>query len=64
MLWSGDHLFPGTKETLEMLRSKGEDVKSRKGMPWGSSAHIDIRQATRFCDQQQHKIARGLQEEV
>ncbi|PQE13044.1 4-nitrophenylphosphatase protein [Rutstroemia sp. NJR-2017a BBW] len=24
VLWSGDHLFPGTVETLEMLRSKGK----------------------------------------
>jgi hypothetical protein len=23
VLWSGDHLFEGTKETIEMLRSKG-----------------------------------------
>lgn len=23
VLWSGDHLFEGTVETLEMLRSKG-----------------------------------------
>lgn len=23
MLWSGDHVFEGTVETLEMLRSKG-----------------------------------------
>jgi 4-nitrophenyl phosphatase len=23
VLWSGDHLFPGTVETLEMLRSNG-----------------------------------------
>jgi hypothetical protein len=22
VLWSGDHLFEGTKETIEMLRSK------------------------------------------
>lgn len=24
VLWSGDHLFEGTRETIEMLRSKGE----------------------------------------
>jgi hypothetical protein len=23
VLWSGDHLFPGTVETLELLRSQG-----------------------------------------
>lgn len=23
VLWSGDHVFPGTVETLEMLRNKG-----------------------------------------
>lgn len=27
MLWSGDHLFEGTVETLEMLRSKGEPFR-------------------------------------
>jgi hydroxymethylpyrimidine pyrophosphatase-like HAD family hydrolase len=26
VLWSGDHLFPGTVETLEMLRSNGKQV--------------------------------------
>ncbi|RAH60723.1 2-phosphoglycolate phosphatase [Aspergillus piperis CBS 112811] len=26
VLWSGDHLFPGTNETLEMLRRKGKQV--------------------------------------
>lgn len=26
VLWSGDHLFPGTNETLELLRSKGKQV--------------------------------------
>ncbi|RAL02929.1 4-nitrophenylphosphatase [Aspergillus ibericus CBS 121593] len=26
VLWSGDHVFPGTNETLEMLRSKGKQV--------------------------------------
>lgn len=24
VLWSGDHVFPGTAETLDMLRSKGK----------------------------------------
>lgn len=26
VLWSGDHLFPGTVETLELLRSKGKQI--------------------------------------
>lgn len=26
VLWSGDHIFPGTVETLEMLRNKGKQV--------------------------------------
>ncbi|KAL4996421.1 HAD-like domain-containing protein [Aspergillus recurvatus] len=26
VLWSGDHLFPGTVETLELLRSRGKQV--------------------------------------
>ncbi|KAF5873411.1 putative 4-nitrophenylphosphatase protein [Botrytis fragariae] len=26
VLWSGDHIFPGTVETLELLRSKGKKV--------------------------------------
>ncbi|KAH8793875.1 4-nitrophenylphosphatase-like protein [Hyaloscypha finlandica] len=26
VLWSGDHIFPGTVETLELLRSKGKQV--------------------------------------
>ncbi|KAL2008850.1 hypothetical protein VTN00DRAFT_7044 [Thermoascus crustaceus] len=26
VLWSGDHVFPGTVETLEMLRNKGKQV--------------------------------------
>ncbi|THX61784.1 4-nitrophenylphosphatase [Aureobasidium pullulans] len=26
VLWSGDHLFEGTKETIEMLRSKGKQL--------------------------------------
>ncbi|RAL12290.1 4-nitrophenylphosphatase [Aspergillus homomorphus CBS 101889] len=26
VLWSGDHLFPGTNETLDLLRSKGKQV--------------------------------------
>ncbi|KAJ5624223.1 hypothetical protein N7510_000532 [Penicillium lagena] len=26
VLWSGDHLFPGTVETLELLRKKGKQV--------------------------------------
>ncbi|KAB8077527.1 HAD-like domain-containing protein [Aspergillus leporis] len=26
VLWSGDHLFPGTNETLELLRSRGKQV--------------------------------------
>ncbi|RAL64995.1 hypothetical protein DID88_001585 [Monilinia fructigena] len=26
VLWSGDHLFPGTVETLELLRSKGKKI--------------------------------------
>lgn len=26
VLWSGDHLFPGTVETLELLRSKGKQT--------------------------------------
>ncbi|KAL2865793.1 4-nitrophenylphosphatase [Aspergillus lucknowensis] len=26
VLWSGDHLFPGTVETLDLLRSKGKQV--------------------------------------
>ncbi|KGO57589.1 2-phosphoglycolate phosphatase, eukaryotic [Penicillium expansum] len=26
VLWSGDHLFPGTVETLELLRNKGKQV--------------------------------------
>lgn len=26
VLWSGDHLFPGTVETLELLRSNGKQV--------------------------------------
>ncbi|PWY92745.1 2-phosphoglycolate phosphatase [Aspergillus heteromorphus CBS 117.55] len=26
VLWSGDHLFPGTNETLAMLKSKGKQV--------------------------------------
>ncbi|KAI9927766.1 hypothetical protein ASPWEDRAFT_113685 [Aspergillus wentii DTO 134E9] len=26
VLWSGDHVFPGTVETLQMLRSKGKQV--------------------------------------
>ncbi|KAK8231775.1 4-nitrophenylphosphatase-like protein [Phyllosticta capitalensis] len=26
VLWSGDHIFPGTAETLEMLRSKGKQL--------------------------------------
>lgn len=26
VLWSGDHLLEGTRETLEMLRSKGKQL--------------------------------------
>lgn len=26
VLWSGDHLFEGTVETLELLRSKGKEL--------------------------------------
>ncbi|PYH47938.1 4-nitrophenylphosphatase [Aspergillus saccharolyticus JOP 1030-1] len=26
VLWSGDHLFPGTNETLDLLRSKGKQI--------------------------------------
>ncbi|KAI9645805.1 p-nitrophenyl phosphatase [Ciborinia camelliae] len=26
VLWSGDHIFPGTVETLELLRSKGKKI--------------------------------------
>jgi len=26
VLWSGDHVFEGTVETLEMLRSKGKQI--------------------------------------
>lgn len=26
VLWSGDHLFEGTAETLDMLRSKGKQL--------------------------------------
>ncbi|KAF2719108.1 2-phosphoglycolate phosphatase [Polychaeton citri CBS 116435] len=26
VLWSGDHVFPGTAETIEMLRSKGKQL--------------------------------------
>ena len=30
VLWSGDHLFPGTVETLELLRSKGMEYSSHR----------------------------------
>lgn len=41
VLWSGDHLFPGTVETLEMLRSNGmlapagEKVRARDSYQLG-----------------------------
>ncbi|GIJ87472.1 hypothetical protein Asppvi_006378 [Aspergillus pseudoviridinutans] len=41
VLWSGDHLFPGTVETLEMLRSNGmrtpagEKLRARDSYPPG-----------------------------
>ncbi|KAG2024777.1 hypothetical protein GB937_003476 [Aspergillus fischeri] len=41
VLWSGDHLFPGTVETLEMLRSNGmrapagEKLQARDSYPLG-----------------------------
>ena len=32
VLWSGDHLFEGTVETLEILRNKGEHVLPNSGL--------------------------------
>lgn len=69
MLWSGDHVFEGTVETLEMLRSKGT-----VGPPF----HMDIiiailvkvgdlsngRQTNSIRHQQQHQVSRRLQKEA
>ena len=44
VLWSGDHLFPGTVETLELLRSKGSRIPRCPDNSLTSS-----RQASGFC---------------
>lgn len=64
MLWSGDHIFPGTAETLEMLRSKGQNTTRCKCLELFSLTNTSCRQAACICDEQQHQKPRGLQEEI
>lgn len=47
VLWSGDHLFPGTVETLEFLRSKGSLRSNHSEAFWHSTRQKDC-----FCDEQ------------
>jgi hypothetical protein len=62
VLWSGDHLFPGTVETLEMLRSNG--MRTPAGEELASYKLISTRQAGRFRHEQQHKVTGRLQKEA
>lgn len=58
VLWSGEHLFEGTVETLELLRSKGRSIHSRSSQyPFD---HL-YRQTNRLRHKQQHQIPRRLQ---
>jgi hypothetical protein len=64
VLWSGEHQFPGTAETIDMLRSKGMDWEIRVNGVHASRSWDIARQATGVCDKQQHQVSRRLQEEV
>jgi ribonucleotide monophosphatase NagD (HAD superfamily) len=64
VLWSGEHQFPGTAETIDMLRSKGMDYETLANAMRASCSRDMARQAAGFCDEQQHQVSRGLQEEV
>jgi len=63
VLWSGDHLFEGTVETLEMLRSKGQPSSSCPHHREKSYPYRD-RQTNRLRNKQQHQIPRRLQDET
>lgn len=63
VLWSGDHLFPGTVETLDMLRSKGMHG-STKSIWINFNLTTLNRQASRLRHEQQYQIARGLHQET
>jgi hypothetical protein len=63
VLWSGEHQFPGTAETLDMLRSKGMDLRLQC-VQRASRSHNPTRQAAGLRDEQQHQVSRRLQEEV
>ncbi|KNG89964.1 4-nitrophenylphosphatase [Aspergillus nomiae NRRL 13137] len=52
VLWSGDHTFPGTNETLELLRSRGMHPRA------------ETPKASRVRHEQQHQIAGRLPEET
>lgn len=60
VLWSGDHLFEGTVEVLEILRNKGKyPPPNKRACPNHSS-----RQASSLRHEQQHKIPRRIHEET
>lgn len=48
MLWSGEHKFPGTAETIDMLRSKGMESGYLKTEETGESLTGRL-QASNLC---------------
>lgn len=66
VLWSGEHLFPGIPQTIDMLRKRGRQsinhslVRSQLADRWC----LTDRQTARLRHQQQHQVPRRLQEEI
>ena len=67
VLWSGDHLFEGTVETLEMLRSKGiasSPIQTYLGCSCKAQDLSSGRQTNSIRYQQQHQVSHRLPKEA